>query len=132
MGREAALRGQSSKLRFRVDVGQRDVEAHYWCGLTGTDRLGDVHGNEWRWWDHQDRGRALFTKVGQADGATSGFQGPKLQVDVGELAIWVMGADREAITRQEAALTVLRVMRAKRHVAGVDFKARRRARMLRS
>jgi hypothetical protein len=35
-----------------------------------------------------------------------------VQVDVGELAIWAMGADREAITKHEAVLMVLRAMRA--------------------
>ena len=43
---------------------------------------------------------------------TSSFRGPELQVNVGELAIWAIGADKEAITQQEAALTGLRAMRA--------------------
>ena len=75
-------------------------------------RLADAFSSEWRWWDHRDRWQALFFRVHQADGATSGFWGPELQIDVGELAIWAMGAGRAAITKQEAALTVLRTMRA--------------------
>ena len=54
----------------------------------------------------------MFFEVRQADGATSGFQGPGLRVDVGKLAIWAMGADGEAITKQEAALAVLQATRA--------------------
>ena len=72
----------------------------------------DASGNDWRWWDHRDRWQALFFEVRQADGATSGFQGPGLRVDVGKLAIWAMGADGEAITKQEAALAVLQATRA--------------------
>jgi hypothetical protein len=51
--------------------------------------------------------QAQFFRVRQADGTTRGFRGPELQVDVGELAIWAIGADREALTKQEAALMVL-------------------------
>jgi hypothetical protein len=71
----------------------------------------DSFSNDWRWWDHRDRWQALFFEVRQADGATSGFQGPGLWVNVGKLVIWAMGADGEVITKQEAALTVLQVMR---------------------
>ena len=85
------------------------------------DWLEDTFGGEWRWWDHRDRWQARFTRVCQADGATSGFQGPELQNDAGELAIWAMGADRAAITKQEAALTMLRTMRAQCQAAGVGF-----------
>ena len=56
----------------------------------------------------------------QADGAAGGFQGPELQVDVGELAIWAMGADREAVSKQEAALMVLQAVRVQCQAAGVD------------
>ena len=59
-----------------------------------------------------DRGIVAHGDDGLADGTTSGFWGPELQVDVGEFAIWAMGADREAITKQEVALAVLRAMRA--------------------
>ena len=91
-------------LESRADVAQADGPA---------DRLEDAFGSEWSWWDHRDRWQALVFRVRQADGATSGFWGLELQIDVGELAIWAMGADREAITKQEAALTVLWAMRAR-------------------
>ena len=63
-------------------------------------------GDEWRWWYHRNR----WFRFRQADGTTNGFQWPGLQIDVGELAIWAMGADSRAITKQEAALMVLRTM----------------------
>ena len=74
------------------------------------DGLEDVFGSEWKWWYHRNRWQALFFRVRQADGTISGFRGPELLIDVGDLAIWAMGADGRAITKQEAALTVLRAM----------------------
>jgi hypothetical protein len=65
-----------------------------------------VSGGKWKWWHHRNR----WFMVRQADGTTSNFQGPELRIDVGDLAIWAMGADSRAITKQEAALMVLRTM----------------------
>ena len=39
---------------------------------------------------------------------------------MGELAIWAMGADREMVSKQEAALAVLRAVRVQCQAAGVD------------
>ena len=82
------------------------------CSPTGTGTLEDAFGSEWRWWYHRGQWQALFFRVRQADGTTSCFRGPELLIDVDELAIWAMGADMKAITKQEAALTVLRAVRA--------------------
>ena len=111
---ESASCSQWPKLqaRFQADVGQPAVAAQYLCGPTGTDRLGGILPDDRKWWDHWDRWWALLTRVScsQADGAASCFQGPELQVNVGLLAAWAMGVDKEAISKQEAALMVLRTV----------------------
>ena len=87
-------RSQADVVRAEGSVGGLEDVSHF------------ASGDEWRWWYHRNR----WFRFRQADGTTSGFQWPGLQIDVGELAIWAMGADSRAITKQEAALMVLRTM----------------------
>ena len=72
------------------------------------DGLEEASGGGWKWWYHRNRWQALSFRIRRIAWETSVFRGPELLIDVGELAIWPMGADGKAITRQEAALTVLR------------------------
>ena len=103
-GTAGSFRGPSPFAPFagsQADVARADGSA---------DGLEDVSGGEWKWWYHRNRRQALLFGIRQADGTTSGFWGPELLIDVGRLALWAMGADRRAITKQEAALTMLRTM----------------------
>jgi hypothetical protein len=92
--------------RADVDRSQADVVRAEGSAGGLEDVSNYASGDEWRWWYHRNR----WFRFRQADGTTSGFQGPELRIDVGELAIWAMGADSRATTKQEAALVVLRTM----------------------
>ena len=96
---QGAALGQSAAPWAPSPESQADVTVAQADGPAG--RLEDALSSEWRWWDHWDRWQALFFRVRQAGGpgATSGFRGPELQIDAGELAIWTRGADKEVITK---------------------------------